>query len=93
MEMSEYGVSHLLRDFKVVKRYEPVFISKSKFYEYDAEYLFEHVEIDKPIKVELKVLKAEHNGFCYDFNFHQSKAQNQFADKEFESFKKTIKLI
>jgi hypothetical protein len=93
MEMSEYGVSRLLKDFKVVKRYDPVLISKCKFYEYDAEYLFEHIEIDKPLKVELKVLKAEHNGFYYDFNCHQSKAQMQYADREFENFKSTIKLI
>ncbi len=93
MGMSEYGVSHLLKDFKVVKRYDPVMISNCKFYEYDAEYLFEHIEIDKPLKVELKVLKAEHNGFYYDFNCHQSKTQNQIADSEFEKFKRTIKLI
>lgn len=91
--MSEFGVSFLLKDFKVVKRYDPQFISNCKFYEFDAEYLFEHVEIDGPLKVELKVLKTEHNGFYYDFNCHQSKAQNQHADKEFEEFKTTLKLI
>ncbi len=93
MEMSEYGVSHLLKDFKVIKRYDPLLISNCKFYEYDAEYLFEHIEINKPLKVELKVLKAEHNGFYYDFNCHQSKTQNQIADVEFEKFKWSIKLI
>jgi len=91
--MSEYGVSRLLKDFKVVKRYDPIMISNCKFYEFDAEYLFEHIEFDKPLKVELKVLKAEHNGFYYDFNCHQSKTQNQIADSEFEKFKWTIKLI
>ena len=93
IEMSEYGISQILKDFKVVKRYDPIMISNCKFYEFDAEYLFEHVEIDKPLKVELKVLKAEHNGFYYDFNCHQSKAQGQYADKEFEKFRSTIKLI
>lgn len=90
---SEYGVSSLLKDFKIVKRYDPVTISGCKFYEYDTEYLFEHVEIDKPLKTELKVLKAEHRGFYYDFNCHQSKAQGQRADREFELFKSSIKLI
>ena len=93
MGLSEYGVSHLLKDFEVIKRYDPIMISNCKFYEYDAEYLFEHIEIDKPLKVELKVLKAEHNGFYYDINCHQSKTQNQIADREFEKFKWTIKLI
>lgn len=93
MEMSAEGASVLLKDFKIVKRYEPCFISDCKFYEFDAEYMFEHYEIDQPLKVELKVLKAEHNGFYYDFNLHQSKAQNQTAEYEFEEFKKSIKLI
>ncbi len=93
MEMSAYGTSMILKDFQVIKKYEPYLISNCKFYEYDAEYLFEHTEIIEPLKVELKVLKTEHNGFYYDFNCHQSKTQKQFADKEFEEFKKTIKLI
>jgi len=93
MEMSEYGTSSLLREFKVIRRYDPYLISECKFYEYDAEYLFEHVDLEKPLKVELKVLKTEHNGFYYDFNFHQSSAQNQIANEAFEEFKKTIKLI
>jgi hypothetical protein len=93
ISMSQYGTSRILKDFRVTKRYDPYNISGCKFYEFDAEYMFEHVDIVEPLKVELKVLKAEHNGFYYDFNCHQSKAQNQLADKEFEDFKKTIKLI
>lgn len=91
--MSHYGTSQILKDFRVTKSYEPYNISDCKFYEFDAEYMFEHVDIEEPLKVELKVLKAEHNGFYYDFNCHQSIAQNQTADKEFDDFKKTIKLI
>ena len=93
MEMSEYGTSMILKDFRMINKHEPYFISNCKFYEYDAEYLFEHVELKEPLKVELKVLQTEHNGFYYDFNCHQSKAQNKYADEEFENFKKTIKLI
>lgn len=93
MAMSAYGTSTILKDFQVIKKYKPYSISNCKFYEYDAEYLFEHTEINQPLKVELKVLKTEHNGFYYDFNCHQSKTQKQFADKEFEEFKKTIRLI
>ena len=91
--MSEFGTSQLLNSFRVIKRYEEQIISNCKFYEYDAEYLFEHVEIEKPLKVELKVFKAEHNNFYYDFNCHQSRVQNQTAVLEFEEFKKSIKLI
>ena len=93
IDMSHYGTSQILKDFRVTKSYEPYKISNCKFYEFDAEYLFEHVDIDEPLRVDLKVLKGEHNGFYYDFNCHQSKAQNQFADKEFGEFIKTIKLI
>lgn len=93
MRMSEYGTSQLLKEFKVIKRYKPYELSGCKFHEYDAEYLFEHIELNKPLKVELKVLKAEHSNFFYDFNCHQSKTANQTADEEFEKFKRSIKLI
>lgn len=93
IEISEHGTSLLLKDFKVVKRYEPSYISNCKFYEYDAEYLFEHVDLSEPLPAELKVFKAENNQFYYDFNCHQSKTQNQIAGKEFEEFKNSIKLI
>ena len=93
IEMSHYGISQILKDFRITKEHEPYFISDCKFFEFDAEYMFEHVDIDKPLKVELKVLKAEHNDFYYDFNCHQSKDQKQNADVEFDKFIKTIKLI
>ena len=54
---------------------------------------FEHVDITEPLKVELKTIKTEHNGCYYDFNCHQSKAQGQTAEKEFEAFKQSIVLI
>lgn len=93
LELTESATSSLLKDFKITKKYNPYYINNCKFYEFDAEYLFEHVEIKDPLKVELKVLKAMHNGFYYDFNCHQSKNQGQIADKEFEDFKKTIQLL
>lgn len=93
MEMSFNATSLILKDFQIKKRYDPYLISNCKFYEYDTEYLFEHQEISEPLLIELKVLKAEHKDFYYDFNCHQSKTQNQTAVKEFEEFKKTIKLI
>jgi len=93
LKLSEIAVTETLRDFKVIKRYDPYFICDSKFYEFDTEYLFEHVDLKKPIKVELKVLKTEYNGFYYDFNLHQSSNQNQQAESEFRQFIKSIKLI
>ena len=91
--MSPYGISKILKDFNITKEYDPYLISGCKFYEFDAAYYFEHTDINEPLKVELKVLKAEHNGFYYDFNCHQSKAQNQIADLEFEKFKQSIQLL
>ncbi len=93
MEMSAYGTSMILKDFEVRRRYEPYTISGCKIYEYDSTYTFEHIDLEKPTKVELKVLKAEHNGFYYDFNLHQSQEQNQTAIEEFNDFKNSIKLI
>ena len=93
MELSKLGTAKILKEYKVIKKYEPYLLSNCRFFEYDAEYLFEHIDLREPLKVELKVLKAEHNGLCYDFNCHQSKDQNQCADREFEHFKTTITLI
>lgn len=93
MELSAFGTSMILQDFEITKRYEPYLISGCKFYEFDTVYSFEHIELEQPLKVELKVLKAEHNGFYYDFNMHQSAEQHQTAAKEFERFKRSIKLI
>lgn len=91
--LSELGAEQFLKKFKVIKRYEPYYICDCLFYEFDATYYFEHVDIQEPLKIELKVLKIEHNGFYYDFNLHQSNAQNQTAVEEFEAFKQSIKLI
>jgi hypothetical protein len=93
IEKSMQGTSLILMDFRLIRRHEPYLISGCLFHEFDAEYLFEHVEIQEPLKVELKSLKAEYNGLYYDFNCHQSKAQNQVADEEFEQFKKNIVLM
>lgn len=93
MRLSEFGASLILEDLRVVRRYEPYRISGCHFYEYDAEYYFRHADLDGPLKTELKVLKAEHGDFYYDFNCHQSKAQNQTAHAEFTRFKETIKLV
>jgi hypothetical protein len=93
MNASEKGISLILKDIEVLKRYPPYELSGCRFYEIDSTYQFEHVDITEPLKVELKTIRAEHNDFYYDFNCHQSSAQNQLAGKEFEEFKKTIKLI
>lgn len=93
MTLSALGTRTILKDYKIIKEYKPYEISGCKFYEFDAEYLFEHVELAKPLKVELKVLRAEHNDYYYDFNCHQSPEQNQIAINEFENFKRTIQLL
>jgi len=90
---SEMGLKEILKEFTVLKRHDPYTLAGSKFYEFDSEYLFEHVEISEPLKVELKTLRTEHNGLYYDFNCHQCSAQNQTADREFQQFIESIKLI
>jgi len=93
IEISNKGISSVLKDFKVIKKYKPYKISNVTFYEYDAQYLFENIELDYSLPVEIKALKAEHNGFYYEFDFHQSKVQNQTAEIEFKQFAQSIKLI
>lgn len=91
--MSAKGTSNILRDFTVVKEPKPFQLSEITFYEYEAHYVFEHADLTHPLKVELISLKALHNGFYYDFNFHQSSAQNQTAELEYKRFKESIRLI
>lgn len=93
MELSALGTSMILKDFEIIEEYEPYIISGCKFYEFDATYTFEHIDTVKPLKVELKVLKTEHNGFYYDFNMHQCTEQKQIAYEEFDRFRKSIKMI
>lgn len=93
IEMSNYGTSKLLKDFRIKKVYDRYKINDCNIYEFDSEYLFEHIDIDQPLKVELKVLQAEHQDCYYVFNCHQSKAQNQNASKEFRAFINSIKMI
>lgn len=93
LNVSELATSNILKEFKVIKKYEPFEISGIPFYEFDASYLFEHKELSEPIKVDLKVFKAKHNGYFYDFNCHQSIEKNQIAHNEFKAFKNSIKLI
>ena len=93
MHLSELGVSNILKEFKVIKRYDKYKICGCDTYERDSEYLFEHIDLNEPIKVELKSIKIVHSQFLYEFNFHQSKMQNQIAIEEFVDFKNSIKLI
>lgn len=93
IELMDHGTALILKDFKIIKRYDPYSISGCKFYEFNAEYMFEHIDIKEPLKVELTTLHGEHNGFYYAFNCHQCSAQKQHAENEFEKFKTTIKLV
>ena len=81
------------KELTVLKKEGPFKLSECRFYEIHSEYMFEHVDLNKPLKVEMTSLHTEHNGFYYDFNFHQSKEQNQTAIAEYEIFKASIKLI
>ena len=92
MQASAVTTSQLLEDFTIIKK-RSILISGVRFYEFEASYLFEHIDLANPLRVELTVLKAEHNGFYYDFNFHQSSIQNQTANIEYQKFKQSIKLI
>ena len=93
IELTACGTAHLLKDFRIVKRYPIFFQSGCQFYEHDVEYLFEHIDLPKPIPAEIKVIKIEHNNLYYDFNCHQCKFQGEVAEREIEKLKKSIKLF
>ena len=83
----------VLKENKIIKEYEPYISNNCQFFEHDSEYLFEHAELENPIKVEQKSIKFEHQNFYYQFSCHQSIETNQIASQEFQEFKKSIKLI
>ena len=92
-EISHQFTESFLKDFKVLKEYPPYSIDGVNFLEYDAQYLFEHIDLKEPILTELKVIKAETENYFYDFNMHQSKAKNEIADIEFTKFKNSLKFL
>lgn len=87
---SEYSTRQILRKFKVVKRYEPYAMSGCTFYEFDCTYLFEHVNLEKPVLADLKSIKTESNGLVFDFNFTRSITCNESEDEALERFKSSI---
>ncbi|SFN91479.1 hypothetical protein SAMN04487989_10656 [Bizionia echini] len=93
IHMSRKNDNSVLKDYKIVNIYVPYTLNNCQFFEDDSEYLFEHKELKKPIKVEQKSIKFEHQNFYYEFSCHQSLEMNEKADIEFEAFKNSIKLI
>lgn len=92
-ELSADGTAKILKKFKRLKTYPVYTVSEVEFHEFDAEYLFEHVELERPLLVQLKTIRALSNGIYYDFNFHQSNQAQQTAEKEFADFKVSIRLL
>ncbi|TYA53221.1 hypothetical protein [Formosa maritima] len=93
IKMSRKNDNSVLKDYKIVNIYDPYTLNNCQFFEDDSEYLFEHKELEKSIKVEQKSIKFEHQNLYYQFSCHQSLEMNEKADIEFEAFKKSIKLI
>lgn len=92
-ELAIIGAQNIHDEFEIINRPDPYIISGCLFYEFDAEYLFNHVDLEKPIKAELKSIKTEHNNLIYEFDFHQCKAQNQTAEREIKEFIKSINFV
>lgn len=90
---SRHHSDSVLKEDKIIKEYEPYTSNNCLFFEHDSEYLFEHAELEKPIKIEQKSIKFEHQNLYYQFSCHQSTETNQIAIQEFEEFKKSIILI
>lgn len=93
ISLSSDGMKNILKDFEVMNEKSPYLIEGCLFYEYYAKYTFEHVELTKPIAVNLNVIIIEHNNFYYYINFHDCPEQNQIATEEFRHFKKSLRMI
>lgn len=93
IELAGQGTATFLRDFTILDQRKVYEQDGNTFYEYYATYTFEHVELEKPLQVDLNLLAIEHNNFYYFLNFHDCPEQYQVAKEEFEQFKKGIRLI
>lgn len=93
LEQSLIGVKNILKDFKLIAVHPHYELNNHLIYEKDSVYLFEHIELEQPLKVELKSFKIDHNNHFYEFNCHQSNEAGQIASNKFEKFKKSIKLL
>ena len=93
IEISKETTAQILQDFRVEKSYGQINLCNCISYEFDAKYTFNHLEMDEPVEVELKVIKVDHGQFFYDFSMHQSLAANQPAESEFLAFKESIEMV
>lgn len=93
IDESGIGTALFLKDFERIGERKSYYVDGCKFYEHNAQYTFEHVELKEPVRVRLNVIMIEHNNFYYFINFHDCPEQNQTASTEFQNFKKSLKMI
>jgi hypothetical protein len=68
LKHSLLGIKNILKDFELKTVYPPYILNNHLIYERDSVYEFEHVELEQPLKVELKSFKIDHNNHFYEFN-------------------------
>ncbi|MDT0620859.1 hypothetical protein [Croceitalea vernalis] len=61
--------------------------------EYDLEYTLLHEELSKALRVQTKMVYAEHGSYYYCFDFVDCKEANQVEEDEFNRFREGINLI
>ncbi len=93
LDMTASGMAALLKGFRVVRQLPPYEMAGHQVYERDADYLFEHAEIDAPLPVELKTLHFLSDRYLFSINLHQSATQNQLALEEFDRFLASLKIV
>ncbi|XOV68284.1 MAG: hypothetical protein ACFHU9_03720 [Fluviicola sp.] len=93
IDQSGIGTAYFLKDFERIGNRKSYDVDGCTFFEHEARYTFEHIELSEPISVRLQVIMIEHNNFYYFINFHDCPEQNQTATEEFKNFKKSLRMI
>ena len=82
-----------VKDPELIGRKKPYNINGIPIVEYDWKYTLIHKELSSPLRVEAKMLFAEHGNYIYVFDFTDSLQAEENAETEFERFKSKITLM
>ena len=91
-DFSTMDLSNLLLDFERESSEGPFEISGCPAYKIKATYVFEHIDLAKPVLTNLTILYIEHGDYYYSINMHDSEEVNETAQAEFNTFINSIRM-
>lgn len=85
--------SEFVEDSNILDKQEPYELNGIPIMEYDWEYSMQHKELLHPLRLQVKMLYAEHDSFYYCFDFIDCKEEDKISEYVLRSFKKQMTLI